>query len=971
MADRNLYTTYKRDTKYLVYWMIHASNHILRGLEKPEHDSLSLNTTGQTTVSGLVAMSKLIAAHVIPVPSIIQRLLKSIIDARSQVHSLFEKLAGDDPDPELARSNASHKHFIDALKEAFDALGGSTWTSSQSGTPDEEADLDEFILSNKFSALGVTTGQAEESESDAEDSEPEIHNAPRRRQAPRAGKGKKGKGKKKGRSKKASGRAKSTLREADLDDVPLESFRIIEDFNEGQKEGPGIMTDYLVAVYDVFREIIAVRSYTQDLWWEVAYDDLNSAVAAAVSSMAITAVRKMATQIFVDFPGNDSFDAILQTITRGNPEKLKKNFAISLLTAADDNADVRKVRESYVDIEEQFLMYVYKDFCDFITDFRLNRTGKPTKRMQTELANWDPKFNLERATLEDRIKWRRSYTINWLYDLVNLFSSIVVQRITVKGEKHDLATVDWSTSGPWHQHRRLFGLNEFAGFVTSLAFQNPSADLKSKIQPHHVFQLQCIVDSMTVSRGWRVNCLYGHIITAPPPKFFPRRDVDLFLDRHNKTQAGFLQGEFVLRQLLERDAASRGKPNLHEAALTVLEAIRVDFIDWLGETKYKYGLNTIPPSRFTSTNANGLYEYSPFLCGAGLLEGLELAYLIGVYIWDTAPELAMVIHLHNMLEKKGFLKNPVGLWSSIAGLFASSLFANTKTLPTSNFAQAFLDHAQKRDIRARARNKGAADLVGALNPQANMFFKTKPHTQILREAGWDPERVPDSDVLFPSILAAQRLSQLKRLRDPVTGKMKVEETELVRRAKKYGMSEDEITALASSVDTLASMHAWDDLKTQQVERYMDTAPEMAGLTTSYPRNKKDVTTTDYLEQSKWDIFTAINGNMPVMGLSFLWPTTIVYMFFMTVEEELCKTRNPLYIKSFENAKYSGDKRMALVLGALKEDDEECLRVMARVFDKLRAGFVSHMYWKDVETVEERLERIQKRDDSEVPDCTIM
>ncbi|CAG9953235.1 unnamed protein product, partial [Clonostachys rosea f. rosea IK726] len=94
-----------------------------------------------------------------------------------------------------------------------------------------------------------------------------------------------------------------------------------------------------------------------------------------------------------------------------------------------------------------------------------------------------------------------------------------------------------------------------------------------------------------------------------------------------------------------------------------------------------------------------------------------------------------------------------------------------------------------------------------------------------------------------------------------------------------------------------------------------------------------------------------------MGLSFLWPTSVVYMFFMTVEEELRKTRNPLYIKSFENTKYSGDKRMALVLGALKEEDEECLRVMASVFERLRAGLVSHIYWKDVETVEERLDRM--------------
>jgi hypothetical protein len=251
-----------------------------------------------------------------------------------------------------------------------------------------------------------------------------------------------------------------------------------------------------------------------------------------------------------------------------------------------------------------------------------------------------------------------------------------------------------------------------------------------------------------------------------------------------------------------------------------------------------------------------------------------------------------------------------------------------------------------------------------------MFFKNKSHTQILREAGWDPERIPDSDILFPSILAAQRLSQVKRLRDPATGKMKLEETELVRKAKKSGMSEDEVLTLASSVDTLASINAWDALKVQQVERCMHNAPEMAGLATNHSRNTGE-TTTDYLERSKWDVFTAINSDVPVMGLSFLWLTTVAYMFFISIENELREQRNPLYVMPFENVKYSGDKRMALVLSALKEEDEECLRVMANVLERLRAGFVSHLYWKDVETVEERLDRMQNREESQSPECIIM
>ena len=54
-------------------------------------------------------------------------------------------------------------------------------------------------------------------------------------------------------------------------------------------------------------------------------------------------------------------------------------------------------------------------------------------------------------------------------------------------------------------------------------------------------------------------------------------------------------------------------------------------MQWLGETKYAYVLNTIAPYRFSNTNANGLWDYSPFLCGVGLAEALELAYSMNFF----------------------------------------------------------------------------------------------------------------------------------------------------------------------------------------------------------------------------------------------------------------------------------------------------------------------------------------------------
>ena len=107
---------------------------------------------------------------------------------------------------------------------------------------------------------------------------------------------------------------------------------------------------------------------------------------------------------------------------------------------------------------------------------------------------------------------------------------------------HVYEDVEWSKTGPWHYHRRLFGLNEFAGIITTLAMQKPGTDIRNKILPHHVFQLQCIVDSMTLSRGWTVSSLRGHVLEQPARKFFARRDVDRFLDREvQKDPLGVLQ----------------------------------------------------------------------------------------------------------------------------------------------------------------------------------------------------------------------------------------------------------------------------------------------------------------------------------------------------------------------------------------------------------------------------------------------
>jgi hypothetical protein len=281
----------------------------------------------------------------------------------------------------------------------------------------------------------------------------------------------------------------------------------------------------------------------------------------------------------------------------------------------------------------------------------------------------------------------------------------------MKGQKIVLETADWSVNGPWDAHRRLYGLNEFAGVVTvsetpccacfeltlfhlihllffffqkkailtdvlqSLAMQKPGTNVRKKILPHHVFQLQCIVDSLAVSRGWSCTSLRGHILIPPAQNFRPRRDVDLFLDRENKHFGrGYCQAVDILVQLLEKDAMMHGNEKRHENYSIILKEFMDDFVNWLGESKYKSGLTTIPPSRFTNTNSNGLWEYSPFLNGVGLTESLELAYGINFMLWDRIPEPICLIHLHNMLVRKGYIKQPVGLYTSLQDLFSNGMY---------------------------------------------------------------------------------------------------------------------------------------------------------------------------------------------------------------------------------------------------------------------------------------------------------
>ncbi|OAA60308.1 hypothetical protein SPI_05432 [Niveomyces insectorum RCEF 264] len=543
---------FKRNTRQFLYWIIHASNLVLKK-QTASQDGPSpsaLNTSGQTTVAGLVTMAEAVGKHMSPVPPTILCLVRNIIAARSAFNAAFKQYAAANPDVEVEKSNASHEFFIQALLKVLKALGGeedAAGANKQAAgediplKPSDDIEFDDAVFANMFSALNVekTAGGASSDEGSDEEAGPTAGSTarPRRAQA-KPGKGKKSK---KGRRPPKKGGAQKTppvAKAADLEEVPMESYRIIEDEE-------GVMTEYLMAVYSLAQDWSRLRSCIQDFWREVAYGGLNGAVAGVLSYLAVNMVKQIELDIFIEFPGHDAYETVMQTITRGDVAKAQGMFSMRL-HRVDGSGESQQVEEAHVDVEEQFLIHAYRDLLDFVTDYQKTRSGKPTKSMLAEIDNWDPNFAPQRATREQRLKWRRSYTINWLYDLVNVFSGVVVQRIRLKGERHLLERVNW-----------------------------PGTDVRKKILPHHVFQLQCIMDAFTVSRGRSPKAFRGHVLKAPPRGFRPRRDVDLFLDRNNERQTnGFLGAVDVLRQILDMDLKKRKMGARQEAGYELLKGLQ-------------------------------------------------------------------------------------------------------------------------------------------------------------------------------------------------------------------------------------------------------------------------------------------------------------------------------------------------------------------------------------------------------------
>lgn len=115
----------------------------------------------------------------------------------------------------------------------------------------------------------------------------------------------------------------------------------------------------------------------------------------------------------------------------------------------------------------------------------------------------------------------------------------------------------------------------------------------------------------------------------------------------------------------------------------------------------------------------------------------------------------------------------------------------------------------------------------------NKYFRTKSNLLLYRQAYWNPERIPDSEIRTDSFLALARIAQKRKFLDPVTGRIRFEETDLIERAKKEGAREEELMRLSSA---MAMIQNEDKEKLLSVARHMKV-PE--GFTVRPPFHLKN------------------------------------------------------------------------------------------------------------------------------------
>ncbi|KAG6012481.1 hypothetical protein E4U54_007509 [Claviceps lovelessii] len=748
MLLRSSYLAYKRETSRLVYLLVTASNAIL----SVKNVKAKLNTSGKLDSSGFVPSAELIGKHMRSVPREILRLLKSVIELRTSHYAEFQRRVSANPNFRMEESNKSHKHFIDVLSRAFEILGGESGLELKK----EEAEADERELgnedfeatcSNMFAHLDLQDVHGSDGEDDdgsvCDAGDVSSHVAKRDPTENKTGKSTHGKQALKIEKKKK--KKKKDKHHSRLGKMSIEQYGILDDDHH-------IAAEYFLAASSLLEQSIDLRIQCQEAWSGVAHDQSHPLLAVATSGQSIAMVQKSHATICRDFPGPHSYMGLINTYTKGGPKNLARKTTIRISQRRDSDDCCVSMEETAVSREpmrELLMEHAYNDLVDFLHDFRKTSSGVPTKQMKAEISRWDPEYDLEEATDDQLRQWRRVYTINWLYGLVGYYFASKAQV-----DRHGTSTKPSNrpcrkSATPWAEDYSFFGLGQFARSIITLTRRPAEAPIQDSITPVLVFQLQCIVDSFTASRGWIVE-VSGHVVHPPPVEDdLPPEQRGVMGWFWKVTCANPCEHHQGLSRSIEllRELHARCRTRPGAFGESTFELV---WNSWWQHHRIVVDLRNGTAPCFRHNDADGrldeygLFALSPFLCGFATLQTLELFYRYAMFVWDTTPEIVLMLHLHNMLHRTGYLKEPVALMAKLTASFGRDLFG--ESTPTCDFYKAFVDRkAPSRPITSSLVRPFVIETPSFRQfHMSERVFRTRSSVLVFHEAGWESAAVsPD------------------------------------------------------------------------------------------------------------------------------------------------------------------------------------------------------------------------------------
>lgn len=625
----------------------------------------------------------------------------------------------------------------------------------------------------------------------------------------------------------------------------------------------------------------------------------TTTLAGVVNKIMISQIKQSEQDIAVDFPSYSStWESLAKVLSTGatgrNTQDLQnlENFKMYALGDPDDFNNNNRHHDHHHDRPDQsrhtnnspastgggeqkaasalefFGVNIYRDIVAFITDYRKHRNGKPTKQMQKQIIHWDPYFKLSSATEEERLKWRTSFTINWLYDLVNT-------------HLHGI--------GIHPEQPRPRGMARFAADIATIAMQKQSDPIS--LLPHHVFTMQLALDTTTIAHGWQCHTQAGSHILHKHAHQWPWVTIPAFEAVLNFTirPQSVHEAEKVLLSAIDRDARRYDNPNKNIALRNSMgETVGKAFE--LGSSGWYFSESSGLRSRFEKTEPaqahaprGSIFLYSPFACGAGLVEVASDMFDSGLQLWDKTGAPLAAMHLYNFLKQAEHLPGEIPVFETLLQMFGHMYFS-PGGVPEQDFAPTYMQSLGALRRRGRKGNEGICMV------------------RELMRYDWVPEKVPDESLPLHTEVAHGRLYQqqlgysaaLPIRKDVALGVRVVAENMGKKNAPPLSLHPmpalhtTVITSRSSSTGKSdATRHVPTPVETPLYRRFKaaDDLPDDFGTQAWMERTAIFATPELYLHVLEKSMGKEINGVVPYLGLNYFYLCgSILFLFDSFVDE---------------------------------------------------------------------------------------